>query len=101
AAFLQAKDADDLVLQVSVFRGILQGMSQRGEKLSLDRPMGRWGAALAEKLLANDKAAAGGWTKLPSDPARPSPSPWGVRVRACADGRKDVVFFDSIVGGES
>jgi len=103
AEFVQTKYRGDLPQQLALFQAFASGLSQKGEALQSDSAIGRWGTALAVAVLAPDSRLVSPWSVHPIDEAAagtPFQNPWGVRNRNCADGRNDVLFFDSIVNGE-
>ncbi|MGE5193893.1 MAG: PVC-type heme-binding CxxCH protein [Deltaproteobacteria bacterium] len=103
AEFVQAKFRGDIPQQLPLFQAIYSGLSQKGQALQSDSAVGRWGTALAAGVLDPDSPLVSPWTVHPIEQApaaQPFRSPWGVRHRNCADGKGDVLFFDSIVHGE-
>jgi len=104
ARFAQTKFRDDLSQQLPLFQAIYTGLSQKGTPLQADSELGRWGASLAAAVLDPESRLVSPWSAHPLESAassgRPFQNPWGVRNRNCADGRNDVLFFDSIVNGE-
>jgi putative heme-binding domain-containing protein len=103
AEFVQEKFRGDIPQQLSLFQAIYSGLSQKGQALQSDSAVGRWGTALAAAVLDPDSPLVSPWTVHPFEQAPAGQafrSPWGVRRRNCADGKGDVLFFDSIVHGE-
>lgn len=106
AEFVQSKYRGDLSQQLPLFQAIYAGLEQRGQTLQSDSALGQWGTALANAVLDPDSRLVPPWSVHPLESTlaggKPGPfqNPWGVRKRNCADGRNDVLFFDSIVNGE-
>lgn len=102
AKFAQEKYRGSEVQQVALFQSLFAGLTRRGQRLSSESELGKWGASLAVKVLDPKSRPAPAWANLPVEtaPASLQASPWGVRPRGSADGLKDGLFFDSIVNGE-
>ncbi|HND53252.1 MAG TPA: c-type cytochrome, partial [Pirellulaceae bacterium] len=104
ATFSAKKFETDLGRQASLLRAVQTGLRQRKTELAIEPgPARDWALALAAQLLDPKKQPSPPWANQPLDSsvsAKPSPSPWGVRIRKCADGQ-DAQVFDSIVGGET
>ncbi|MFN0051918.1 MAG: PVC-type heme-binding CxxCH protein [Planctomycetales bacterium] len=103
ARFVQTRYRDDAGEQLPLFRAIYGGLQQRGMALEADSELGGWGKLLAERVLDSDSPLVSRWSVHPLESTpfgQPFRSPWGVRNRACADGKEGVLFFDSIVNGE-
>jgi putative membrane-bound dehydrogenase-like protein len=102
AEFVQTRFRGDLVQQLPLFQAIYAGLAQKGEALESDSAVGRWGTALAEAVLDPDSRLVSSWSVHPLElsSGQPFQNPWGVRNRKCADGKNDVLFFDSLVYGE-
>lgn len=99
-ADLAAKTAaDDLDLQLSLYRSVRDGLAQRG--VAPGDAMDEWGARLAPALLASlasDEAEHWSFSPLPeSDSAE---NPWVVQLRDSADGRQGEPFWSSLPKGE-
>src|SRR5204863_418912 len=61
----------------------------------------KWGAELAERLLAAAGPDADSWVRSPLPGKESSPSPWFIQMRASADGNKAAPFWCSLpTGGE-
>jgi putative membrane-bound dehydrogenase-like protein len=104
ADFVQTRYREDLARQLPLFQAIYAGLLQKGTGLQRDSTLGNWGAALAAAVLNPDSQLISAWSVHPvaaEDAGRTFQNPWGVRNRNCADGRNDVLFFDSLVHGES
>jgi putative heme-binding domain-containing protein len=101
AAFARDRYANDLPRQVALFQSLFDGLAQRGLRLQRDSQAGRWGEALAARLLDPSQRAAMGWSNHPLDVTATNAvaSPWGVRTRNTTDG-ESISVFDSIVNGE-
>lgn len=101
AEFARARYANDLPRQVALFQSLFDGLAQRGLRLQPDSQAGRWGQALATRLLDLSQRAAMGWSNHPLDVTATNavPSPWGVRTRTTTDG-EGISVFDSIANGE-
>ncbi|MBI3863138.1 MAG: c-type cytochrome [Planctomycetia bacterium] len=103
ADFVQTTYRNDLRQQLTLFQAVYGGLTQRGSSIEPESPLGKWGTSLASAVLDPRERPAPSWSVHPltNDSAdRPFQNPWGVRNRNCADAAKDVLFFDSIVGGE-
>lgn len=102
AKFAQEKYRGHESQQVALFQSLFNGLTQRGQRLSSDTALGKWGASLAVKLLDPKSRPAPAWVNVPveSAPVALQASPWGVRPRGSADGVKDGLFFDSLSNGE-
>ena len=102
AKFAREKYRDDESRQASLFQSLFGGLTKRGQRLSAESELGKWGASLAVKMLDPKSRPAPAWINVPvgSAPGSLQTSPWGVRPRNSADGVKDALFFDSIVNGE-
>ena len=103
AQFVQTKYRGDVAQQLPLFQAIYTGLSQKGQALQGDSVLGQWGASLANAVLDPQNGRAAPWSVHPIENAASSRSfqnPWGIRNRNCADGKKGVAFFDSIVHGE-
>lgn len=51
ARFAREKNSGSITAEASVFQSLFDGLSRRGEKLSADDELGRWGASLALSIL--------------------------------------------------
>ncbi|MEK6258127.1 MAG: PVC-type heme-binding CxxCH protein [Planctomycetota bacterium] len=102
AKFVQTKYSADATKQVSLFQSLFSGLTRRGQRLSSESELGKWGASLAVKMLDPKSRPAPAWVNVPveSAPFSLQASPWGVRPRGSADGVKGGLFFDSISNGE-
>ena len=102
AKFAQEKYRGNESQQVALFQSLFNGLTQRGQRLSSDTALGKWGASLAVKMLDPKSRPAPAWVNVPveSAPVALQASPWGVRPRGSADGVKDGLFFDSLSNGE-
>ena len=102
AKFAQEKYRGDESRQVALFQSLFGGLTKRGQRLSAETELGKWGASLAVKALDPKLRPAPAWVNVPveSAPISLQASPWGVRPRGSADGVKDGLFFDSISNGE-
>ena len=102
ARFVKTKYQADATKQVSLFQSLFAGLTRRGQRLSSESELGKWGASLAVKVLDPKSRPAPAWINVPveSAPAALQTSPWGVKPRGSADGLKDGLFFDSITNGE-
>ena len=102
AKFAQEKYRGSATQQVALFQSLFNGLTKRGQRLSAESELGKWGASLAVKMLDPKSRPAPAWSNVPieSAPVALQASPWGVRPRGSADGVKDGLFFDSISNGE-
>ncbi|HEY2251956.1 MAG TPA: hypothetical protein VGH74_12880, partial [Planctomycetaceae bacterium] len=103
AQFVQTKYRGNVAQQLPLFQAVYTGLSQKGQALQADSALGQWGATLANAVLDPQSGRAAPWSVHPVDNAsssQPFQNPWGIRKRHCADGRRGVEFFDSIVHGE-
>ena len=102
AKFVQTKYPGDETKQISLFQSLFAGLTRRGQRLSAETELGKWGASLAVKMLDPMSRPAPAWVNVPveSAPVALQASPWGVKPRGSADGVKDGLFFDSISNGE-
>ncbi len=92
---VQKRLAGDVAGQWSMFEAMQTGLDKRGVKPEVESAMGRWLNTLTPQLLRKDAQPM--WRHHAMTPG--GASPWGLRERACADGKR-VVFIDSIVNGE-
>lgn len=101
-AMMTTQYASDLGRRTAALRAMLDGLRQRGATLPIDSRAGEWAKSVASELLDPRRQPESPWTQMPLDSSagKPSPSPWGARKRRCEDGR-EIVVWDSIVGGES
>jgi putative heme-binding domain-containing protein len=51
ARFAREKNSGSITAEAGVFQSLFDGLSRRGEKLSADDELGRWGASLAPSIL--------------------------------------------------
>ncbi|MSR60075.1 MAG: c-type cytochrome [Planctomycetaceae bacterium] len=103
AEFVQQKFRADLSQQLPLFQAVFAGLSQKGATIRAESALGIWGSDLAAAVLEPDSRLVSGWSVHPLENSSSKAAfqdPWGVRPRNCADGRNDVLFFDSIVRGE-
>ena len=98
AALAQGKFADDIDFQLALYRSVQEGLAQRGAQPP--QGMRKWGAGLAEKLLAIEPDADR-WLRrpLPGKPAD-APSPWILQPRQAAGGRTVTLWSSLPPGGE-
>jgi putative heme-binding domain-containing protein len=96
AEFSRTKFADDVDLQLALFKSIRESLEQRGT--ALPDSMRQWGVALAERLLAPSKTAPLAWHNIPIPGNDPS-NPWAVQLRASADG-KNGQYLSTLLSGE-
>lgn len=99
AEFTRAKFADDVELQVTLFKSVQEGMAQRG--VSGSARFQEWGADLAKQLLTVAKADAVAWYNTPLDNFKDSANPWSLQTRNSADGNKAATFLSSLPTGET
>ena len=97
--FVRSKYDGDVDQQLALFQSIHAGMKQRGTRIAPGSDMKKWAFALSSDLLDASKHPPLAWISQPLDPAKPSPSPFGLRDRKCDDGQS-ALFIDSIVNGE-
>jgi putative heme-binding domain-containing protein len=98
ASFVQKHFPDDVDQQLAFFKSIQEGSAQRG--LELPGDVRKWGANLAEKLLASLDIANQSWYNLPVPGKSVSTNPWVLQQRASADGDTTSTFFSSLPTGE-
>jgi putative heme-binding domain-containing protein len=100
AKFMQSKFADDIDLQLTSFKSVIDGLGQRGARPG--DAVRAWGEALAGKVLSDasvDRAHA--WSFHPLAKSKNSQSPWGIQMRKSADGDSESAFLSSNVRGET
>jgi putative heme-binding domain-containing protein len=100
AALATGTFGDDIDFQLALYRSVQEGLAQRGGAPTAG--LKRWGAGLAERLLAGAAPDADTWVRrpLPGKPAD-APSPWFIQTRPGADGNKGSAFWSSLPpGGE-
>ena len=99
AGFSENKFADDLDLQLALFKSVQEGAAQRGGKG--EAPLRDWGARLVEKLFASVEEKASDWRNIPNKSSNPT-SPWFLQNRSSGDGDKNSPFICSLPpNGES
>jgi len=99
AWFSENKFADDLDLQLALFKSVQEGAAQRGGKG--EAPLRDWGARLAERLFASVAENASDWRNIPNKSSSPT-SPWFLQNRSSGDGGKNSPFICSLPpNGES
>ncbi len=99
AKFVRAAFAKDLDSQLSLFKGVQDGMAQRGANNAAG--LKEWGEELTTQLLKSVGESANDWQIAPVPGAAKSKSPWFLQQRASADGNKDAWFLGSLPpGGE-
>lgn len=100
AKFMQSKFPDEVDLQLSSFKSMIDGLGQRGAKPG--EAVRAWGTSLAGKVLSDatrDRQKA--WTFHPLPKSTDAHSPWGIQTRASADGDRESAFLSSNVNGET
>ena len=100
ATFMQSKFADNVDVQLTSFKSMIDGLAQRGAKPG--EAVRAWGEKLAGKVLADattDRAHA--WTFHPLANSKDPQSPWGLQLRKSADGDSESPFLSSNVRGET
>ncbi|HXU78818.1 MAG TPA: PVC-type heme-binding CxxCH protein, partial [Methylomirabilota bacterium] len=98
AAVTRKRCADDLDLQMTLFKSIQEGAAQRGG--AIDPGVRDWGAEIAGRLLAAADPSAQGWHCLQLK-GNESANPWFLQKRASVDGDKTAWFLCSLPpGGE-
>ncbi|MBI4327889.1 MAG: HEAT repeat domain-containing protein [Chloroflexi bacterium] len=99
ALFTREKFAQDLDLQLALFKSVQEGTAQRGA--ALRGGIRAWGAELAERLFASVDEKALPWHNTPIEGAADPANPWFLQPRASADGDKASPFLSSLPpGGE-
>ncbi len=99
ATFTRQKFADDVDLQLALFKSVQEGTAQRGATLS--DGVHSWGDELAGRLLASVDENAIQWSNTPVEGMTKITNPWFVQKRASADGDKTSLFLCSLPpGGE-
>jgi putative heme-binding domain-containing protein len=96
ANFTREKFADDVDLQLALFKSIRESLEQRGT--ALPEGMRQWGAELAQTLLAPTPENAPVWRNIPI-PGHDPANPWTLQTRISADG-KNAEFISSLPSGE-
>jgi putative heme-binding domain-containing protein len=84
AGFLRDKFADDLDLQLVLFKSVQEGLEQRGG--SLPSGMREWGADLVKQLLTSKSSDLTAWRNIPI-PGQDLADPWAFQERPCSDGK--------------
>ena len=98
AKFTREKVADDLDLQLALFKSVQEGLQQRGAKMS--DALVEWGTELAEHLLASVDPKSLDWRNSPIK-NNDTTNPWTLQERRCADGQTTTVISSLAPGGES
>ncbi|HEY0457326.1 MAG TPA: PVC-type heme-binding CxxCH protein, partial [Verrucomicrobiae bacterium] len=98
AAMVQKQLKNDLDLQVTMFKSIQDGLSQRGQKLTT--LLRQWGAELAGKLLTSVKNQKNPWHPELLPESGKSENPWVAQQRVSKDGDKSSFFLCSLPKGE-
>ncbi|MCA9249090.1 MAG: c-type cytochrome, partial [Planctomycetales bacterium] len=99
-ALFETRFADQLHRQAELLAAIQQGVQRRGGNLRDFPSLTAWGEKLARRILLRDEPIELPWTAHPLGNSQIEwQSPFGARVRRCADG-KDAELIDSIVHGE-
>jgi putative heme-binding domain-containing protein len=99
ASFARNKFADDVDLQLALFKSVQQGTEQRGA--SLRSSVRNWGEALATQLLRSVDDNSLTWNNTPPEGATKITNPWLVQQRPSSDGDKGSLFLCSLPpGGE-
>ena len=100
AALATGKFGEDVDFQLALFRSVREGLALRGAAPT--EGLRKWGANLAERLLAAATPDADTWTRRPLPGRRgDSKSPWIIQVRPSADGNAAAPFWSSLPpGGE-
>jgi len=93
ANFTRTKFADDLDFQLTLFKSVQEGTSQRGSALNTN--LYDWGAELAEHLLASIDEKSLEWRNS-SVKGDDSANPWFLETRTSADGDKLSQFISSL-----
>ncbi len=96
-ATLDQNPSIDLDFQTGIFRSLLQGSAQRGSPPNPS--VLRWGAKLAQSLLASVASSASWWNQ-PLDDARNKAVPWDYQDRPTRDG-SPVRLMSSFPRGET
>jgi putative heme-binding domain-containing protein len=98
ASVTRKRCADDLDLQMALFKSIEQGATQRGA--AIDPAVLEWGTELAGRLLVSAAPGAQNWRNVPLK-GSDSANPWFLQPRASADGDQNSLFLCSLPpGGE-
>ena len=99
AAIATGKFGDDVDFQLALYRSVIEGLGQRGAAPTAG--LKRWGADLAERLLAAATPDADTWVRRPLPGKEASRSPWFIQVRPSRDGNAGAPFWSSLPpGGE-
>ncbi len=97
--FIAGRHRDDALLQISLLRGLHDGLQRRG--VPTPPRMEAALTALLRPVITGEAEA--GWSNRPLPGAEPSASPWVLEPRTYADGRNDVPVLSSLKrdgGGE-
>lgn len=98
ASFTQQRFADDLDLQLTLFKSIQEGTAQRGGEMP--PALRSWGATLAGSLLAAIIPEVLDWRNSPIK-GNDTTNPWMLETRQSADGDRNSQFICSLSpGGE-
>ncbi len=99
ADFVGAKFANDLDLQLALFKSVQEGMAQRGA--ALNDHVRSWGANIAIRLAATMDEKAQPWVNTPIEGMADLDNPWSLQKRKSADGNNKALFLSSLPAGES
>jgi len=88
---------DDIDLQLTLFKSVQEGISQRGSALSPG--FQEWGSQLAAQLLDSVPTNGLDWRSLPTS-GNGQNDPWMLQERNSADGGEKSQFMSSLPGGE-
>jgi putative heme-binding domain-containing protein len=95
--YAESKFRGNADFQLTLFRSIQEGLGQRGA--AMPEGFQQWGAALAKKLLTDQRPKDLQWQSFPVSGAD-SADPWVLQKRASADGDDQAMFMSSLPGGE-
>jgi putative heme-binding domain-containing protein len=98
ADFVRVKFADDLDLQLALFKSVEEGMAQRGAML--DPGVRNWGASIAIQLATSTDQKAEPWHNIPVEGMADKANPWCVQQRASSDGDSSSRFLSTLPAGE-
>ncbi len=98
ADFVRMKFADDLDLQLALFKSVQEGMAQRGA--AINQNVRNWGADIAVRLAATTTEKSQPWYNSPVEGMADTANPWCVQQRGSSDGDITSRFLSTLPAGE-
>jgi putative heme-binding domain-containing protein len=96
AQFVEEKFANDLDMQMDLFKSLQEGAAQRG--VNLTPTIRNWGTQLARRLVSTSSEELS-WVNSPLEGSANPANPWVVQARVSSDGTK-ANFLSSLPNGE-